>query len=255
MNAHVSTWPTAVFKAPLLRGLDDRGRRELASCGELRELATDEVVYERGDKSDYVFVVADGEIALDGVRRGDDASVELRRVVASESFGEEASVGAAFRATARAVAASTVAAIPVPMFQRALARAEAARVIDEAADPLTMERYRDYQARGIFAEGLPEELAAEWSQCANINELAALSPLLESALKACDLEVDLAAPSSQPLRQDVVSVVAEACRTNARRTCATSAFRFALGADLELGVALLRLRARSGHCARRGHSI
>lgn len=130
MNALVSAWPTAVFKAPLLRGLDDRGRRELASCGELREVTAGDVVFERGDTSDFVFVVAAGVVALEGVRRGEDASVELRRVGESESFGEEASVGAAFRSTARAIEACTVAAIPVPMFQRALARAGGSEVAE-----------------------------------------------------------------------------------------------------------------------------
>ncbi|WP_340117900.1 site-specific integrase [Pelagibius sp. 7325] len=90
-------------------------------------------------------------------------------------------------------------------------------ILDGTADPETMERYRSYQARGIFSEGLPEELAQEWSDLATINELACINPLLETALKACDLEIDLAAPSSQPLRQDALSVVAEAYRVEVDR--------------------------------------
>jgi len=90
-------------------------------------------------------------------------------------------------------------------------------ILDGTADPETTERYRSYQAQGIFAEGLPEELAEEWSDFATINELEYINPLLEAALKACDLELDLTAGSSQPLRQDAVSVVAEAYRVELER--------------------------------------
>src|SRR3546814_2254844 len=52
--------------------------------------------------------------------------------------------------------------------------------------------------------------AKGWAGFATINDLTYINPFLEAALKACDLEIDLTAGSSQPLRQDAVSVVAEA---------------------------------------------
>ncbi|NIA70981.1 hypothetical protein HBA54_20485 [Pelagibius litoralis] len=85
-------------------------------------------------------------------------------------------------------------------------------ILDGTADPDTMETYRRYRARGIFVEGLLEELAEEWSDFATGNVLDHINPLLEAALKACGLEVDLKAASSQPPRQDAVSVAAEAYR-------------------------------------------
>lgn len=125
-----SAWPETVFRAPLLRGLDERGRRELAACGELRRIEARGRVYERGDRSDFVYVVAEGSVVLTGLRRGEDEERELRRAEAGESFGEEASVGATFRATAEAVEPSLVAAIPVAMFQRALTRAGGSEIAD-----------------------------------------------------------------------------------------------------------------------------
>ncbi len=130
MNGAAGGWPENVFQAPLLRGINERGRRELASCGELRRIEAGATAYRRGDESDYVFVVAEGEIALVGTRRGDDDEAELRRAGAGDSFGEEASVGATFRATARALVPSVVAAIPVAMFHRALARAGGSEVAE-----------------------------------------------------------------------------------------------------------------------------
>jgi len=64
---------------------------------------------------------------------------------------------------------------------------------------------------------LREEQAEEWSDFATINDITCINPLLEAALKACDLEIDLTTGSSQPLRQDAVSVVAKAYRVELER--------------------------------------
>jgi Fe-S-cluster-containing dehydrogenase component/CRP-like cAMP-binding protein len=122
-------WPEQVFRAPLLRELDARGRRELAQAGRLLSLSAGETVFESGARGDALFVVAEGTIALAGQKRGEVAATELRRVGEGESFGEESSIGATFRATARAVGPSVVASIPVAMFQRALGRAGGSEVV------------------------------------------------------------------------------------------------------------------------------
>lgn len=109
----MTTWPPPVFDAPLLRGLDKRGREEVTAAGALRRLATGDVVYRQGERRATLFVVAEGEVELDGGRR----------LGAGESFGEEASIGAGFRTTARCAAAGEVAEVPVAMLRRALVRA------------------------------------------------------------------------------------------------------------------------------------
>jgi Fe-S-cluster-containing dehydrogenase component/CRP-like cAMP-binding protein len=146
MAGAVSAWPRGVFDSALLRGLDERGRRELASCGDLRDVDEGELVYERGERSDFVYVLAEGEVALEGVVRGDDEVRELRTVHPNESFGEEASVGATLRASARANVPSRVAAIPVPMFQRALVRAGGSEVAERF-----MRRVRRRATRELFS--------------------------------------------------------------------------------------------------------
>jgi Fe-S-cluster-containing dehydrogenase component len=122
-------WPEQVFRAPLLRDLDERGRRELTQAGTLLEVAAGETLFEAGARGDSLYVVAAGAVALSGRRRGDAADGEIRRAGAGESFGEESSVGATFRATARGVEPGTVVArIPVAMFRRALGRAGGSEV-------------------------------------------------------------------------------------------------------------------------------
>jgi len=109
----MTTWPLPVFDAPLLRGLDARGREELSAAGSLRRIEAGETVYRRGERRAALFVVAEGAVELEGGRR----------LGAGESFGEEASIGSGFRTTARCVAAGEVAEVPVAMLRRALVRA------------------------------------------------------------------------------------------------------------------------------------
>ncbi|HZO15184.1 MAG TPA: cyclic nucleotide-binding domain-containing protein [Polyangiaceae bacterium] len=119
----MSTWPSAVFDAPLLRGLDERGKGELVQAGRLIQLAGGDVLFRRGDRGQALFIVAGGKVALEGVRRGDDLESELREVAMGDSCGEEACIGATFRATASAREASLVAELPVALVRRALVRA------------------------------------------------------------------------------------------------------------------------------------
>ncbi|MFT3772582.1 MAG: cyclic nucleotide-binding domain-containing protein [Minicystis sp.] len=116
-------WPAVVFDAPVLRGLDARARREIEGAGRLLDLAAGAPVYRAGDEGPSFYVVASGTIALSAVRRGDDRESEIRVAGPGESFGEEATVGLARRATATAAARATVVEIPLSVFRRAAARA------------------------------------------------------------------------------------------------------------------------------------
>ena len=122
-------WPLVVFDAPVLRGLDARARREIASAGRLSELAEGAVVYEAGDEGPSFFVVASGSIALAALRRGDDRESELRVAGPGESFGEESTIGLTRRATAIAKERATIAEIPLSVFRRAIARAPRADIV------------------------------------------------------------------------------------------------------------------------------
>lgn len=125
------TWPDAVFRAPVLRGLDERGRVDVQSSGRLFELAVGEVLYEPGDPSDALFVVVRGEVELWSLARGDEAASLLRVVTQDGTFGEEAVVTGLQR-SARAVCAAParVAEVPLGVLSRALTRAGATSLFD-----------------------------------------------------------------------------------------------------------------------------
>lgn len=123
-------WPAIVFDAPLLRGLDARGRREVERAGSLRAVVAGESIYRRGERGAALYVVARGEVILSGVARGEERPRSLRAAAPGESFGEEASVGASFRADAQVRVDGELAEIPVAMLRRALGRAGGSAVAD-----------------------------------------------------------------------------------------------------------------------------
>src|SRR5690606_20957102 len=118
-----ASWPAAVFRAPVLRGLDGRGRTELTRYGRVIELAPGAVLFEPGQPSDSLFVVAQGVLELRAVARGDAAESVLREIGRYGMLGEEAVVPGLKRA-ARAVckSAAKVCEIPLTVLSRALAR-------------------------------------------------------------------------------------------------------------------------------------
>lgn len=142
----MTTWPLPIFDAPLLRGLDARGREELSAAGSLRRIEAGETVYRRGERRAALFVVAEGAVELEGGRR----------LGAGESFGEEASIGSGFRTTARCVAAGEVAEVPVAMLRRALVRAGG----DGIADRFDRRLRRSATAE-LLAEVVPALLATD----------------------------------------------------------------------------------------------
>ncbi|WP_437651227.1 cyclic nucleotide-binding domain-containing protein [Sorangium sp. So ce362] len=152
-------WPPGVFNAPLLRGLDERARREIAEAGRLRSPATDEVVYRAGDAGDAFFVVASGRIALRATRRGDDRDTEVRAAAVGDVLGEEAVVGMSRRTTAVALAPSVLAEIPVHLFRRAAGRSGKAEVAEKLERGLRRSATRDLLSTLAFTRDLdPEDI-------------------------------------------------------------------------------------------------
>lgn len=149
-------WPRGLFQSPLLRGLDDRGRRELVVSGALVEVAEGEQLYRRGDKGETLYVVASGQVSLVGQRRGRDEDTELRRATAGDSFGEEASVGATRRADAVVVERAVVAEIPVALFRRALTRAGGHEVAERFERRVRRRATAELLATLAFTSQLPE---------------------------------------------------------------------------------------------------
>lgn len=149
-------WPKALFQSPLLRGLDDRGQRELVVSGALREVDEGERLYSRGEKGETLFVVASGEVSLVGQRRGEEMDAELRRATKGDSFGEEASVGATRRADAVVAERAVVAEIPVALFRRALTRAGGHEVAERFERRVRRRATAELLATLAFTSQLPE---------------------------------------------------------------------------------------------------
>ncbi|WP_437878968.1 cyclic nucleotide-binding domain-containing protein [Sorangium sp. So ce513] len=152
-------WPPGVFDAPLLRGLDERARREIAEAGRLRAPSADEVVYRAGDAGDAFFVVASGRVALRATRRGDDRDTEVRTAAVGDVIGEEAVVGMSRRTTAIALAPSVLAEIPVHLFRRAAARSGKAEIAEKLERALRRSATRDLLGTLAFTRDLdPEDI-------------------------------------------------------------------------------------------------
>ena len=118
-------WPSVVWDAPLLRGLDARARAEIEAAGKLRSARRGDVVARAGQPADSLFVVASGAFALTTVRRGEAADSVIRRVGPGETFGEEGTVVtfATRQMDARCEEPATVAEVPLVVLRRALGRA------------------------------------------------------------------------------------------------------------------------------------
>lgn len=136
-------WPSVVFDAPVLRGLDARARRDLSDAGRLLDFKAGEQVYKAGEPGEAFYVVAEGSIELRAVRRGDDRESELRKASAGEAFGEEATIGALRRGSAVAQGRAKVAEVPVHIFRRAAERSGKADMADKLERILRRSATRD----------------------------------------------------------------------------------------------------------------
>jgi Fe-S-cluster-containing dehydrogenase component/CRP-like cAMP-binding protein len=148
-------WPRAVVDAPVLRGLDERARRELQDAGRLFDVAAGDLVYGAGDAGTSFFVVAAGRVALTAIRRGDEHESELRSAGPGDSFGEESTVGLARRGAARATSTATLAEVPVHVFRRAAARSGKADVADRLMRSLARAATGDLLRQLAFTRSLP----------------------------------------------------------------------------------------------------
>ncbi len=126
-----SSWPSAVWDVPILRGLDARARTEIAAAGALRRLRAGERVFAPGEPADALFVVESGSVVLEAARRGQDVPSVVRRAGAGDVFGEEA-IAARFstrQLEARCERGATVAVVPLVVLRRAATRAGGAELL------------------------------------------------------------------------------------------------------------------------------
>ena len=112
----------AVVDAPVLRGLDERARREIARGGRLLRSRGRRGRVPRGRVGRLVLRRRRGADRAARGARGDDVESELRVAEPGESFGEESTIGLGRGARPRSPSArALVAEIPVHVFRRAAA--------------------------------------------------------------------------------------------------------------------------------------
>ena len=154
-ETHGGVWPDAVFRVPVLRGLDERGRAEVRNSGRWIELGVGDVLFEPGDPSDALFVVVRGEVELWSVARGDEAPSLVRVATQDNTLGEEAVV-TGLRRSARAVCAAParVAEVPLGVLSRALTRAGETSLFDREVRALERSLTRNLLAALSFGRHL-----------------------------------------------------------------------------------------------------
>lgn len=150
-------WPTIVWDAPVFRGLDTRARREIEESGKIFTVEPGETIFRAGEKSDAFFVVAEGSIVLTAIRRGEALEQELRQAEKGASFGEEATIGSARAATAKARVRSRICEITAHVFQRAVGRSGKAEVAERLERILRRAATRDLLHTVAFAKTLESE--------------------------------------------------------------------------------------------------
>lgn len=153
-SGDASSWPSAAWETPVFRGLDARARREIEDAGRMLSVDAGDVVYREGEPGDSFYVVAEGEVSLFAVRRGEGEETELRTATKGASFGEEATIFAVRRATARACARSRLCLVPVHVFKRAASRSGKAEVAERLERILRRAATRDLLQTLAFARAL-----------------------------------------------------------------------------------------------------
>lgn len=138
-----ASWPSPVFDAPVLRGLDARARSGLSRAGHLFEVGPGERVYDEGDPSDVFYVVVRGEIAIEALRRGDERPGVVRTARRGDTFGEDAALGGPRRAGARAIETTELAEVPLRVFQRLAEQSGASGLVEREERVLRRAATRD----------------------------------------------------------------------------------------------------------------
>lgn len=112
-----------VWRAPVLRALDDPARRALSAAGRIRDLPPGHRIFTERDPADALYVVLEGSVELRAQRRGDEAVSRLRTARGGDTFGEEALGGAGSRrGQAWTEDATRVAELPAALFLRGVGR-------------------------------------------------------------------------------------------------------------------------------------
>lgn len=150
-------WPAIVWDAPVFRGLDSRARREIEESGKIYSVEPGETIFRAGDKSDAFYVVAEGSVVLTAIRRGEALEQELRNAEKGASFGEEATIGSARSATAKARVRSRICKVTTHVFQRAVERSGKAEVAERLERILRRAATRDLLQTVAFAKTLENE--------------------------------------------------------------------------------------------------
>lgn len=115
----VGDWPRGAFEAPALRGLDERGRGDVARAGAIMNFADGALVYGEKGYGDCFFVVVAGAVELST----SESKRTFRSARRGEAFGEDAALpGGLRRSTARARGSTRLARIPLSVFVRAAER-------------------------------------------------------------------------------------------------------------------------------------
>ncbi len=151
-----ASWPAAVFDAPVLRGLDERGRSGLSRAGRLVELDAGQNLYDEGEPSDAFYVVVRGAVALEAVRRGDEQPAVVRVAKRGDTFGEDAALGGGRRARARAVEAAELAEVPFAVFQRLAEQSGASALVEREVRVLRRAATRDLLGTLALSRDLDE---------------------------------------------------------------------------------------------------
>ena len=163
MTRGTAAWPGAVWASPLLRGLDERGPREIEASGSLLEKASGDPVYADGEPADVVYVVAKGEVTMGSLMRGAKATRTKRRAIEGDAVGEEALLGphAVRDGDASCTTSTTLAAVPFVMLDRALVRAGGAELKERTAR-VVRRRLLEHRLRASgLLDGLDEASVGE----------------------------------------------------------------------------------------------
>lgn len=170
----MTAWPSVVWGAAVLRGLDDRGRREIEAAGALHEKGARDRVYREGEAADALFVVARGEVEVSRIVRGDRASRAVRKAGVGDTLGEEALLGphAVRDGDASCRGEALLVEVPFVVLVRALVRAGGAelseRIVRQERRRVLGDRLR---ASGLAA-GLDEHATSALLDAASFRELA-----------------------------------------------------------------------------------
>jgi Fe-S-cluster-containing dehydrogenase component/CRP-like cAMP-binding protein len=154
----MTAWPSVVWDASLLRGLDDRARAEIEAAGRVHKLRKTDLLFKHGDPADALFVVASGGVELSGIRRGDENAAVIRRAKKGDVVGEEATVAdfATRSLDARCQEDSIVAEIPLVVLRRAIGRAGGTEPIARIERALRRSAALDLLRTASFTRALGE---------------------------------------------------------------------------------------------------